>query len=64
MGGISAFIRDPTELPGPFHHVRIQRVVCNSKDRPSLDPDLRLPAPRSMRNKFLFTRPQSVALLD
>lgn len=37
MNGISSPMRrDPTELPHPFHHARIQREVCSLEEGPHL----------------------------
>ena len=34
MNGISAHVRDPTELPWAFYHVRTQGEVCDPEESP------------------------------
>ena len=56
MSGISAFIKDPRAVPGPFHHVGSQWQVWDPKRAFMLacyHPYLILSMPRTIRNKFL-----------
>jgi hypothetical protein len=64
MNGISVLIRDPAELPCPFHHVGTQRegVICELY-RPLNLPPVPSPwtrQPLAVRNTFLLFISHSV----